>query len=83
MNLLSLVSPWLNKFYQIIMKVLHRNFSQKNLGSKQASVFMGVWEEMAEFVACNDDGGACGGGLVPIKPSLPRLGSQRSLHRPG
>jgi len=52
---------------------------------------MGVWEEMAEFVACNDDGGgACGGGvrtgqalLVPIKPSFPRLGSQRSLHRPG
>jgi len=50
---------------------------------------MGVWEEMAEFVACNDDdGGAClwwwcqeQALLVPIKPSLPRLGSQRSLHK--
>jgi hypothetical protein len=52
---------------------------------------MGVWEEeMAGIGACDDDGGGwlvavvmvsvrAQALLVPIKPSLPRLGSKRNL----
>jgi hypothetical protein len=53
MNLLSLVSLWLDKFYQITTKVLQKNFSLKILPSKRGLTPRGAGPWTHQFLpAC-------------------------------